>query len=184
VRFNLDLVTLSNLSLLFQFITNVKPTYTHPLLVGLRAHEEDLDVVDEFDMTLYMNLYESTCSVGRAFMYDDYRGDGTMWTHFDGVGPPWAPVPDPGGVAFFDGLVDCPTDIVELCLEIVWAGGIITYDSIFFLDTDVIDVSGTVGPPGSTFTPTYDMLLPAGTYRVCIYTKDGHIVLPPPPPPP
>jgi len=48
----------------------------------------------------------------------------------------------------------------------------------------VVDVLGTMGPPGGTFTPTYDMVLPAGTYRVCIYTKNGHIVLPPPPPPP
>ena len=172
VRFNLDLVTLSNLSLLFQFITNVKPTYTHPLLVGLRVHKEDLDVVDEFDMSLYMNLYDSTCGKGLAYKYDDFRGDGTIWSSFD------------DGDSFFDALTDCPTDIIELCLVIIWAGGIITYDSIFFLDTDVIDVSGTMGPPGSTFTPTYDMLLPAGTYRVCIYTKNGHIVLPPPPPPP
>ena len=172
VRFNLDLVTLSNLSLLFQFIANVKPTYTHPLLVGLRVHKEDIDVVDEFDMSLYMNLYDSTCGKGLAYMYDDFRGDGTTWSSFD------------DGDSFFDALVDCPTDIIELCLEIVWAGGIITYDSIFFLDTNVIDVSGTMGPPGGTFTPIYDMVLPAGTYRVCIYTKTGHIVLPPPPPPP
>ena len=172
VRFNLDLVTLSNLSLLFQFVTQVKPTYTHPLLVGLRAHEEDLDVIDEFDMSLYMHLFDSTCGSGRAYMYDDYRGDGTTWSSFD------------DGPTYFDALVDCPTDIVELCLNLTWAGGVIEYDSIFFLDTDVIDVSGTMGPPGSTFTPTYDMILPAGAYRVCIYTKDGHIVLPPPPPPP
>jgi hypothetical protein len=166
VRFNLDLVSLSNLVLIYQFVNNVKPTYTHPLLVGLRQHEEDLDVLDEVDMNLVMHEFDSTCGMGRAFMYDDYRGDGTIWSSFD------------DGSTYFDGIVDCPLDIIQFCMEITWAGGIITYDSIFFLDTLVIDVSGTMGPPGGTFTPTYDMNLPAGIYRVCVYIKSGGVVLP------
>lgn len=166
VRFNLDLVSLANLALLFQFVTGVKPTYTHPLLVGVRAAEEDIDVVDEFSMNLVMHLFDSCCGDGPAYMYDDYRGDGSMWSSFD------------DGSTFYDAFVDCPEDYIEFCMEITWAGGIITYDSIFFLDTVVIDVSGTLGPPGGTFSPTYDMTLPAGIYRVCKIIKDGNLVLP------
>lgn len=166
VRYNLDLVTLANLSLLFNFITTVKPTYTHHMLVGLRQAEEDIDVQDDLRMTLVMHLYDSVCGSPRAFMYDDYRGDGTIWSLFD------------DGLTYYDGIVDCPLDIIEFVLTIVWGGGIITYDSIFFFDTQVEDVSGTLGPPGSFFTPTYDMNLPAGTYRVTATIKGGGVVLP------
>jgi hypothetical protein len=166
VRYNLDLVTLSNLSLLFSFITKVKPTYTHHMLVGLRQAEEDIDVIDDLRMTLYMHLYDSVCGSPRTFMYDDYRGDGTIWSLFD------------DGLTYYDGIVDCPLDIIVFVLTITWGGGIITYDSIFFLDTQVEDVSGTLGPPGSFFTPTYDMNLPAGTYRVTATIKGGGVVLP------
>lgn len=167
VRFNTDLVSISNLSLLQQFLLNVKPTYTHPLLVALRRHEDDIDVTDSFGIKLTLNLYDSVCGSGRAYMYDDYRGDGTLWSSFD------------DGLTYFDAIVDCPTDVIELCFGITWPGGTITYDSIFFYDTAVTDVSGTLGAPGSTFTPTYDMVLPAGSYRVCSYVKTGPIVLPP-----
>ncbi len=166
VQYNLDLVDITNLSLLFQFITKVKPTYTHPILLGLRNHIEDIDIIDEFSMGLVMHLYDSTCGSGLAYMYDDFRGDGSIWSLFD------------DGVSYYDAFIDCPYDVIEFCLEIAWAGGTITFDSIFFLDTDVVDVSGTLGPPGSTFTPTYDMSLPAGTYRVCGTIKAGKLVLP------
>lgn len=166
VRFNTDLVSLANLSLLRQFIYKVKPTHTHPLIVALRSHEEDVDIVDELTTKVTLRLYDSTCGLGRAFMYDDYRGDGTLWSSFD------------DGFTYFDALVDCPTDVIELCLTTDWAGGPATYDSIFFYDTVVTDVSGTLGAPGSTFTPTHDMTLPAGIYRVCAYVKSGRIVLP------
>jgi len=350
VTFNLDLVSLSNLVLLQQFILNVKPTYSHPLLVGLRNHQEDIDPVDDLSLYLYMHLYDSTCGMGMAFMYDDYRGDGTIWSTFD-TSP-----------TFYDGLIDCPTDIVELCMSTttvdtaaVLQGGVdlttasypadflgntldvtvdgvvysilfgavadptavvttinaavgfplaslsannelvltsaligtqsflgaldgtsvggatltftpgslpvwvssgdlvhfqgfvghivavnnglgtmtvtspllpaavsqdfrvweplgsvivnpattpslfttlgiysgqaaysnaVSIDSLWLLDTTVTDISGVVGSLGSTFTSVYDMSLPAGTYRVCFYAKDGRIVLPPPPPPP
>lgn len=350
VTFNLDLVSLSNLVLLYQFVLKVKPTYSHPLLVGLRNHVDDIDPVDDLDMTLYMHLYDSTCGSGRAYMYDDYRGDGTIWSSFD------------DGATFFDALVDCPTDIIEFCLQITWAdspavltggidltlaaypadfagntleliidgvsypvvfgavanaaavvtaidafvgsavasldatnglvitspntgtqdflgvgdgtsagGAILTFtpgtlpvwvtagdlvhfegfvghistvnnglgtmtvtppllpaaagqdfrvweplgsvvigpattlsllsvigtyvgqdaysnailaDGPWFVDLSITDILGSVGSAGSTFSPVYDMSLPAGTYRVCFYPKNGHIVLPPPPPPP
>lgn len=167
VRFNLDLVTLANLSLLFSFVTKVKPTYTHPMLVGIRQVEDDLDIVDELNMGLVMHLYDTFGGSPRVFMYDDYRGDGTIWSLFD------------DGSTYFDGIVDIPLDIIEFVLTITWAGGVITYDSIFFLDTLVTDVTGAhTGTPGSTFTPTYDMTLPAGTYSVTVTIKGGGVVLP------
>jgi hypothetical protein len=167
VQYNLDLVTVANLSLLFQFITKVNPTYTHPLLLGLRQHAEDVDLTDDLGLSLTMTLYDSVCGSGKAYMYDDYRGDGTIWSLFD------------DGSTFYDAFLDCPYDVIEFCMEIAWPGGVITYDSIFFLDTDVTDVSGAfTGTPGSTFTPTYDMTLPLGTYEVCGIIKAGKIVLP------
>lgn len=174
VRFNLDLVSLANLLLIFQFLYRIKPTYTHPLLLGSKVLIDDLDPIDTLSGTIRMRLYDSICGEGRAWMYDDYRGDGTFWTHFDGIGPPWGPVPDPDGLARFDGYIDCPEDWIQFCLRIVWPGGVITHDSIFFLDTDVVDVLGTfAGPPGTLFTPTYDMVLPAGTYEVCPIIDPG-----------
>ncbi len=185
VRFNLDLVSLSNLALLFQFITRVKPTYTHPLLVGLRMHDDTVDVVDELEMTLRMNLFESTDYSGKAFMYDDYRGDGTIWSKFGN---------EPAPATFYDGLIDCPTDTIELCLTTyIAADTVIPLDAGFFMDlpilnmdeADVVDpiTLASLGPwvpypPGTFFNPAYDMVLPAGRYRVCIFTKSGSVVLP------
>lgn len=167
VRFNLDLVSLSNLALLFSFITRVKPTYTHPILAGVRQIVDDIDVVDDLGMSLIMHLYDTVCGSPRAFMYDDYRGDGTIWSEFD------------DGSTYFDGIVDCPLDIIQFLLTIDWGGGVITYDSIFFEDTSVVDVDGAfTGIPGSTFAPVYDMTLPAGTYTVIATIKGGGVVIP------
>lgn len=177
VNFNLDLVSLANIALIFQFIYRIKPTYTHPILLGDKHIVDDIDVVDVLQGSLTLHLYDSCCE-GRAFMYDDYRGDGTLWTHFDGIGPPWDPVADFDGPAYYDGHIDCPQDWIQFCLTLVWAGGTITYDSIFFLDTDVVDVTGAYVGPGNTFTPTYDMTLPAGTYEVCPVIDAGNQVLP------
>jgi hypothetical protein len=167
VRFNFDLVTLTNLSLLFQFVMRVKPTHTHPLLVGTRVHEDDLDIIDDLGMVATMRLLDTFRGYPQVFAYDDYRGDGTIWSEFD------------DGSTYFDGIVDIPLDTIEFLLTIVWAGGVITYDSAFFVDTVVTDVSGAhTGIPGSTFTPTYDMTLPAGTYLVTVVIKGGGVVLP------
>lgn len=166
VRFNLDLVTLSNLALLSQFVLRTKPTYTHPIMLGMRYHDEDIDPVDELAMTLRMNLFDSVCGDGRSYMYDDYRGDGSIWSAYDDG-------------SHFDALVDCPTDILEFCMTLAWPGGPITLDSIFFLDTEVTDLTGAyTGTPGTTFTPTYDLSLPAGDYRVCAMIKPGPVVTP------
>lgn len=179
VRFNVDLVSLVNLTLIAQFVYRVKPTYTHPILLGTKYLIDDIDPVDRFAGVITYPLYESLCG-GRAYMYDDYRGDGTLWTHFDGVGPPASPAPDPDGPAYYDGLIECPQDWIQFCMTtILGAPTVIPYDSMFFLDTDVIDVSGSyTGIPLSTFTPTYDMTLPAGTYTVCKVIDPGNQVLP------
>jgi hypothetical protein len=128
-------------------------------------------------MLLQLTLYDSSHESGHAFMYDDYRGDGTIWTAFD------------DGVAYYDGLTDVPVDIVQLEMEITLSGGPTSVDSvgypIFYLDgATVIDVDGTLGPPGGTFVPTDPQMLADGTYQVQVYTKDGNLVLPGPPPPP
>lgn len=167
VQFNLDLVSLSSLSLLASFVLQVKPTYTHPILLGLKQVDDDLDLLDDFSMDVNLNLYESICTDGPAYMYDDYRGDGTLWSAYD------------DGTTYYDALTDCPLDIIEFLLTMDWAGGDITYDTIFFLDTDVIDDDGAqTGTPGNTFTPTYDMSLPAGHYSVLATIKGGGIVVP------
>ena len=166
VRFDLDLVSLATIALISQFIYRVKPTYTHPILLGAKDVVDDIDVVDVINMGVTLHLYDSVCGSGRAFMYDDYRGDGTLWSSFD------------DGVTYYDGYVDCPSDWIQFCLKISWPGGPITYDSIFFFDTDVVDVSGSFVTPGDTFTPTYDMTLPAGTYEVCPVIDAGNQVLP------
>lgn len=166
VRFNLDLVTLTNLMLLYQFVLRMKPTYSHPILLGMRYHDEDIDPIDEVNMSLRMNLFDSVCGDGRSYMYDDYRGDGTLWSSFD------------DGVTHYDALTDCPTDVIEFCMTLAWGGGPITFDSIFFLDTEVTDLTGAhTGVPGTTFVPTYDLNLPAGDYRVCAMIKQGPLVM-------
>ena len=166
VRFNLDLVTLSNLALLSQFVLKAKPTYTHPIMLGMRYHDEDIDPVDELSMSLRMNLFDSVCGNGRSYMYDDFRGDGSIWSSYDDG-------------TYFDALVDCPTDILEFCMTLAWPGGPITLDSIFFYDTEVTDLTGAyTGTPGTTFTPTYDLSLPAGDYQVCAMIKPGPLVMP------
>lgn len=167
VTFNLDVVTLTNLALLLQFVYRVKPDYTFPLIVGLRNHEDDIDITDEVTGDLVMSLYDSPCGDPHAWMYDDYAGDGTIYSSFD------------DGDTYFDAHVDCPTDIIEFEIEIDWAGGVLTYDSGFFFDVETVDVSGAhTGTPGSTFVPEYDMTLVAGTYIVTVVIKSGGVVLP------
>lgn len=166
VSFNLDIVDLVNLFLIQRFITRIEPTYTHPILLGIRNHEDDVDVTDVLGFGLTMSLLDAFCPGGAAHSYDDFRGDGTLWSSHD------------DGASFYDGLVDCPEDYIEFVLSLDWAGGAITYDSIFALDTDVVDVDGTLGPPGGTFTPTYDMSLDPGVYTVTLVVDSGRLVLP------
>jgi len=167
VRFNLDLVSLANITLIYQYMYRVKPTYTHPLLVGAKNLADDIDVVDSWTAGIRFSLFDSCRGMGQAFMYDDFRGDGTTWSSFD------------DGVTYFDGLVDCPQDWIQFVLSLTWAGGIPTYDSVFFSDIDVEDTDGVyTGTAGALFTPTYDMSLPAGTYVVAPVIDAGNQVLP------
>lgn len=166
VTYNLDLVSLANLSLLFGFVAKVKPADANMILLGQRNEEDDIDIVDSVGGILHLRLLDSLSGTGKAYSYDDYRGDGTTWSSFD------------DGGTYYDGLVDCPEDYIEFELTMEWAGGAITYDSAFFYDTEVVDVDGTLGSPGSTFTPYYDMTLPAGTYQVTVVIKSGGVVLP------
>ena len=58
-------------------------------------------------------------------------------------------------------------------------GNAVEFDVSMITDTDVEDVDGVVGPiASSTFTPTYDMNLPAGSYTTCIFVKSTGVVLP------
>lgn len=166
VRFDLDVTSVAQLTLLLQFVMKSRPTYGHPLLLGLRYHQDSVDIEDEAAMRADMFLFDSLHDTGRAFMYDDYRGDGTIWSSFD------------DGVTSYDGLLNVPLDTIVFVLEIDWPGGPITIDSPFFFDTDVLDVSGAHVGAGNTFTPTYDLNLPAGTYRVTANIKSGPVVPP------
>lgn len=165
VKYNVDLVSLANLSLLAGFISTASPKHTHPILLASKALSDDIDVTDSMSGVIQMNQVDSTHSSGSAFTYDDYRGDGTLWNYFDDGG-------------FFDSIVDCPTDIIVFTLTVNWPGGALAFDGPFFFDTDAIDVDGTLGPPGGTISLTYDMTLPAGTYVVEVTVKSGGIVLP------
>lgn len=167
VTFDLDVVELANLTLLSQFISRTRPRYTRPLLVGLRRHEEDLDVTDEIEEDATMFLYDSPCGSPLAYMYDDYRGDGTMWsTHDDGE-------------TYYDARDDCPLDLIEFLIELDWGGGTPTYDSGFISDVEITDVTGAhTGLPGSTFFLEYDMTLAAGTYEMTLVIKSSGVVFP------
>jgi hypothetical protein len=158
VSFNLDLISLVNLGLLYQFVARVRPQYTHPILLGMRAVHDDLDVTDRFGAQIGMRLYETLCDGGPANKYDDCRGDGTPWMRYDGA-------------LRYDGGTRCPADIIEFCLNLDWPGGPVRFDAGFFYDRPIVDVDGTLGAPGSTFLLTYDMDLPAGAYQVHISVR-------------
>lgn len=166
IEFNLDLVSLVNLELLLAFALKTRPTYTHVLLVGDRNHTEDLDLTDDLLSDIALEELDTISGDGPAHHYDDYRGDGSVWTaHDDG--------------SHFDAAADVPLDLIEFDLELDWAPtGPITFDSIFFLDTSVVDVTGAhTGIPGSSFSPTYDMTLEAGTYRVTVAIKSTGVIV-------
>lgn len=164
VSFNLDLVSLANLGLLVQFMTRVKPEYTHPIILGNKFLEEDLDITDDLAINLTMHLFDLPCSSGPSGMYDDYRGDGSIWTSFD------------DGLAFYDSHADCPLDTIDFILTMDWPGGTLTYDAIAVADIVIVDIDGNLGAPGSTFTPTYDQVLPAGAYQVTLPIKSTGVV--------
>lgn len=170
LSFNLDLVSTVNLILAQQFVLRMRPTYTYPFLLGARAHEDDVDIIDELSMTLTMFLYDSSCPSGRAYMYDDYRGDGTIWSTYD------------DGATFYDGIVDCISDYIEMYIVFDWPGGPIEYDNtIFFYDEALVPVSlvgGTYVITGPEIFLNYDDNLPVGTYATVKVIDQGNDVLP------
>lgn len=183
VNFNLDLVSLANLSLIFQYIYRVKPTYTHPILLGSKHLVDDIDPLDVLEGTIPLTLYDTVDGFGRAFMYDDYRGDGTLWTHFDGVSGVAGPA-DPDGLAYFDGLVDCPADYAEVAIVFLSTGdgidaGLVAYLALYYPPgTTVVPVSFT----GGTWVTTGPAILPpavaAGYYAIIVVVDAGNQVLP------
>lgn len=166
VKYNVDLVSLANLSLLVSFVNRASPEHTHPMLIGLKGNDDDVDPQDTLGMVVHLGMVDSTDDSARAFIHDDYRGNGDVWSHFD------------DSITYYDGIVDCPTDLIEFLLSITWPGGPIIYDSVFFYDTDIVDVGGTMGPPGGMIPVTYDLSLPAGVYQVTVAVKSGGLVLP------
>lgn len=169
VTFDLDVVVLANIELLISFIGRTKPKHTKPLFIGVRNHQEDIDVVDDLVLEGEIRLIDSPCGSPLAYISDDYRGDGSIWGMFD------------DGVydLYYDAYVDCPTDLISFVITIEWAGGAITYDSGFIADVPTTDVTGAhTGIPGSTFVVEFDMTLPAGTYIATVVIKAGPIVLP------
>lgn len=166
LNFNLDLVTLANLVLLQQFIYRTKPTYTSPILLGLRNHEDDIDPVDNVSGRIRMLRYERVLGF-KPYVIGAFRGDGTSWQPIGSAG------------VYIGGWVDAPSDLVELCFTISWPGGIITLGSIFVVGASVIDVDGAyTGTPGNSFTPTVGLNLPAGDYKVCRFVDAGNSVIP------
>lgn len=167
VTFDLDLVQLANLELFLQFLSKTKPVHTKPLVVGLRDHEEDLDVTDDLQTDVLVELFDSPCGSPYAYMYDDYRGDGTIWSEHD------------DGVTYYDARDDCPLDLIVFEIEVDWAGGVPTYDAGFISDVPITDVTGAhTGTPGSTFFLLYDTTIAAGTYRMTLTIKSAGVVLP------
>lgn len=161
VQFNLDLVSLTNLLLVSQFVYRIKPTYTSPILLGIKNVQDEVNITDNLDIKLILHEYDALCGAGPAYMYDDYRGDGTTWIDYDDT-------------VYYDQLVNCPHEHIEFVFTIAWPGGAITYDTFpFFYDTDIVDTSGAhTGTPGTHFSATYDMTLEAGTYTVTAVIKD------------
>lgn len=161
VEFNLDLVSIANLSLLFQHITKVKPTYTHPFIVGFKAVEEDLDPIDDIAIIIQKNMYDIACGSGPAWMYDDYRGG----VYTGGLPPTPVFTPDPpvwtsydDGVAYYDALVDCPLDLIELCLDIAHADSAATL-------TGGEDISAATYP-GDFGSRTLQLIIDGTTHNV------------------
>lgn len=173
LRFNTDLVVLDNLALLFDFISAVRPKYTTPVLIGERNQDDSVDVTDDLNLLMIMRLYDSSCGDPQAFMYDDYRGDGTVWSEFD------------DGVTQFDAMADRPLDLIDFVATITWGGGNINEaddtETVFFLGTspdplDVRDITGNHVAAGTYFTATENLALPAGTYEVTVNVKSTGVL--------
>lgn len=166
--FNLEVVDLANISLLFSLLMRIKPTYTKALLVGAHGISDDIDPDDDFTYTATLDPYDTLLGA-YGYRYDDYRGDGTLSHAYD------------DGVTRFDALVDSIVDLIEFEMTIDWPGGVLTFPNTWPFDEDmpVIDVDGAeTGTPGQSFSVTDGMDLAAGTYRTTRGIKTGPILPP------
>lgn len=166
--FDLSLVDIANLSLLFALITRIKPTYTRMMLVGAKGVADDIDIEDTVGLTMSLLPYDSLLAA-RGHRYDDFVGDGTYSHNYDDAS------------VRFDALVDSIVDLVTFVVTVDWPGGALTFPTSwpFDLASPVVDVNGAeTGTPGSTFNLTDGMDLAAGTYRTSLAIKSAP-VLPP-----
>jgi len=169
VKFNLDLTTTASLDILARFIERTKPHYTKPIIMGSRDHQEDIDLLDAIEAEFTLSLHDIPSGSGPSYYYDEVRGDGTYWNFYD-VGP-----------FLHDERIDVPIDIIDVMFTLHWPGGVITltdcpYGGTLFFATTVVDVDGTLGPPGGTFVPTDLMVLPAGDYQFVSPIKDSGVL--------
>lgn len=225
VRFNLGLVSLANLTLINQFIYRIKPTYTFPILLGSKYAAEDIDLTDSlvFEGALgggdlpggiVYQLYdafkgegdyhpahtpelENPVGRGQAFLVDDFRGDGTLWSHVGGVD--LLGVPDHDGMSYADGILDVPQDYIDVLVVVHWLGGNIPapnpdylVDPFYFIYyypgknivLGTVDGDGYFTETGVPFDPSAFPLgegvwLDAGYYALIKTTDTGNQILPP-----
>lgn len=167
--FDLGVVNLANMALLFSLLTRIKPSYTRTMLVGTDDKHDDLDVNDTAALSSTLAPFDTLLGA-LGYRYDDHLGDGTITHHYD------------DGVLRADALVDAPLDLLEFEVTVEWGGGTLELpneDVPFSEDVDVIDVDGAeTGTPGQPFSVADGMDLAAGTYQTLLLIKTGP-VLPP-----
>jgi hypothetical protein len=159
--FDLTLVDIANISLLFSMITRIKPTYTRLMLVGAKNTSDDIDIEDTTGQQNTLLPYDSLLGF-RGYRFDDYRGNGITSCLFD------------DGVTRCDALVDVPLDIITFGLLIQWPGGTVTLPSTWPFVEGALLVDGI----GGNFVVSNGMSLPAGTYQTNMVIKSGPILPP------
>jgi hypothetical protein len=126
--------------------------------------------------------------MGRAFMLDDYRGDGTLWSHVGtGAAVGSTTSSDPDGLAYVDGILDVPQDYLEALLIVTWPGGVTNDPGFYFLTyypgqnivLGTIGVDGSFTATGVPFAPFAGGAVAAGVYALSVVLDGGNQVLPP-----
>jgi hypothetical protein len=141
------------------FILQIKPTYTYPLIAVLSGSDRDdeITVSDTITQEVKLNLFETVCGglFGASTIFDHYNGDGTIYNQFDS-GPPvlWA----------FDKEWLCPEDVVlGICTTRFVAAAAITVGQCFVVGEPADLLYGFVDV-GPTFTvplgPAFTMVAP------------------------
>jgi hypothetical protein len=147
------------------------------LLFGETNRRDEIDVGDSMEIDATMHLFDSSCGDPRAYIYDDYRGDGTLWSSYDDDvvhAAFWAGLGLPP--TRYDALVDCPMDTIDFIATIDWTTPLVAInegtpsENVFFRGTPTQLVTPTV-PPGAPFLAGEGMFLPAGVYEVTFNVK-------------